>query len=97
MFSNPQGGQFRPLAQEIAAIVHALREEGVSEEGSEAFASQIIAFQMEQQLHQLDAQSSEKANMDLMELITELQETLMLMTSPKRKWWQTGHRKGDDE
>ena len=97
MFSNPQGGQFRSLAQEIAAIVHALREEGISEEGSEAFASQIIAFQMEQQLHQLDAQNSEKANMDLMELITELQETLMLMTSPKRKWWQTGHRKGDDE
>lgn len=97
MFSNPQGGQFRPLAQEIAAIVHALREEGISEEGSEAFASQIIAFQMEQQLNQLDAQNSEKANMDLMELITELQETLMLMTSPKRKWWHMGSRKGDNE
>lgn len=96
MFSNPQGGQFRPLAQEIAAIVHALREEGISEEGSEAFASQIIAFQMEQQLNQLDAQNSEKTSMELMELIAELQDTIMLMTPSKRKWWQSGSRKGDN-
>lgn len=97
MFNPSMGDQFRPLAREIGNIVHTLREEGVSEEGSEAFASQIIAFQMEQQLAQLDAQNSEKASMDLMELITELQDTLMLMTSPKRKWWQSGSRKGDNE
>lgn len=97
MFNPSMGDQFRPLAREIGNIVHTLREEGVSEEGSEAFASQIIAFQMEQQLAQLDAQNSEKASMDLMELITELQDTLMLLTTPKRKWWQSGSRKGDNE
>lgn len=97
MFSNPTDGKFRSLAQGIAAIVHALREEGISEPGAESFASQIVAFQMEQQLNQLEAQATEKASMDLMECITELQDTIVLMTSPRRKWWHMGGRKGDNE
>lgn len=97
MFSNPTDDRFRSLAQEIAAIVNTLREEGISEPGAESFASQIIAFQMEQQLNQLEVQATEKASMDLMECITELQDTIMLMTSPRRKWWHMGSRKGDDE